>query len=117
MLSSLFTDVVVQTQQSGAQVGAAQAAATASHEPVTIVCPACNTQVTSAVEYSMGICVWLWVVVLLLLCWYATRAAPYFTHLSAPGSNHPPAHQPPSIPVHSETRQVRAAPAPVAPEL
>ena len=86
MLSSLFTDVVVQTQQPGAQVGAAQATATASHEPVTMVCPACNMQVTSAVEYSMGTCGWIWVVALLFICWCATRTAPYFTPITAPWS-------------------------------
>ena len=61
-----FADVAV--QQPGAQSGAAQAQAEASHEPVTLVCPSCNTQVTTDVEYSMGTCSWIWVIALLLFC-------------------------------------------------
>ena len=55
MVSSLcFADVVQQ------EPGAAQAAAQASLKPVIVRCPACNTQVQSTVNYSMGAFGWIW---------------------------------------------------------
>lgn len=65
-----FADVAVQQPeaQPGAHSLTALAQAQASHEPVTLVCPACNTQVNTDVEYSMGTCSWIWVIALLLFC-------------------------------------------------
>ena len=42
-----------------------------SHNPVNGQCPACQATVTTAVNYKVGTCSWIWfLIICCFVCWY-----------------------------------------------